>query len=67
MVFAVKGLQVLLFNTNISIIISLHTFKGFRILLFNISNSNYQVFLSNVNILHTLVWLQTTNNNNNPL
>ena len=39
-------------------------FKWFLVLLFNISNSIYQVFLSNTNNLYTVVWFQITNNNN---
>ena len=38
--------------------------KWFQVLLFNISNSIYQVFLSNTNNLHMTEWFQITNNNN---
>ena len=45
-------------------IICLHTVKWFQVLLSNICNSVYQVFLSNTNNLHTALWFQTTNDNN---
>ena len=40
--------------------------KWFQVLLFNISNSIYQVFPSNTNNLHIVVWFQITNNPHNP-
>ena len=40
----------------------MHTVKWFQELLFNISCSVYQVFLSNMNNLHKAVWFQRTNN-----
>ena len=36
--------------------------KWFQVWLFNISYSIYQVFLSNINNLHTAVWFQINNN-----
>ena len=39
--------------------------KCLQVLLFNISNSIYVVFLSNIDNLHTAVSFQITNNNNN--
>ena len=57
-------------NSNIILkkpeIIGVHTVKRFLVLLFNISNSIDQVFLSNIKNLHTVVWFQITNNNDNP-
>ena len=41
-----------------------HTAKWFQVLLFNTSNSIYQVFPSTSNNLYTAVWFQRTNNNN---
>ena len=41
--------------------------KWFQELLFNIGNSNHQVFLSNIDNLPTVVWFQINNNNNNLL
>ena len=38
----------------------LHTFKWFQALLFSISNSIYQVFLSNTNNLYAAVWFKVT-------
>ena len=54
--------------SNLILIIRLHTIKRFQLLLFNISNSVYQIFLRNTNNLHKAVWIQkttTTNDNNN--
>ena len=34
------------------------TVQWFKVLLFNISNSTYQVFPCNINNLHTVVWFQ---------
>ena len=46
----------------------MHRVKWYQVFLFNISNSIYQVFLSNMNNLHTAVRFQMTNDddNNNP-
>ena len=41
----------------------LHIVKWFYVLLYNISNSIYQVFLCNINNLHTALWFQVSNDN----
>ena len=51
-----------LFNIN-HLFAHTHTSKGFQLLLFNMSNSIYQVFLSNTNNLYKTAWFQITNNN----
>ena len=38
----------------------MHTVKWFQLLLFNISNSLYQVFLWNIDNLHRAEWFQKT-------
>ena len=47
----------LIVNIFLILIICLHTVKWFQVLLFNISNSIYQVSC-NMNNFHTAVWLQ---------
>ena len=50
----------------LKVIICLHMGKWLQVLLFNISNSVYKVFLCNMKNLHTAVWFQITTTNHNP-
>ena len=61
-----NSLLVTLFLNKWIAFICLHTVKWFQVLLFNISNSIYQVFWCNMNNLHTAEWFQITKNNDNP-
>ena len=57
----VKWFQVFLSNTKnflLILIICLYVVKSFQVLLFNIRNSIYQVFLCDINYLHTAEWVQ---------
>ena len=44
----------------------MQTIKRFQFLLFNISNSTYQVYIQNIDNLNTDIWFQKYNFNNNP-
>ena len=55
-------LVILFFNVLLEFI-CFHAGKWFQVLLFNSSNSIYQVFLCNINDLPSAVWFQITYNN----
>ena len=55
-----NSLYVTLFLNELLEFICLHTVKWFQVLLFNICNSIYQIFLSNTNKWNTAIWFQIT-------